>query len=63
MIKRVKKETVLIMDKAIKNKIEKTGDFTEKDCYVSRVIWNVLFAKTKWERKRSMGLLKDIAKD
>jgi hypothetical protein len=52
---KIDKQLVKKADMAIKARIEECGDYTEKDVFLARVIWNMCFNPV--ELKRSELLL------
>lgn len=51
---KIEKDLIKKSDMAIKKRIEECGDFTEKDVYLARVIWNMCFNPKEKERSRKI---------
>ena len=51
---KINKELVKLADKAIKVRIEECGDYTEKDVFLARIIFNMCFNPVELERSKKL---------
>lgn len=58
---RIQDRDIIKMDRAIKIKIAATGDFTESEAFLSRIIWQMCFNPKEY--KRCSKLLDTIVKN